>query len=70
MLGWVANRARRLQSGQPAIKPAAGFLAGQVYNRVLTYIYTSLLIIINPPHSCATRPIVVVPYVQYVCAHS
>ena len=42
-----ANRASRLYSrparfktGRPAIKPAAGFQAGQVYNRALTYIYT------------------------------
>ena len=42
----VYNRASRLYSrparfktGRPAIKPAAGFQAGQVYNRALTYIY-------------------------------
>ena len=41
----VYNRASRLYSrparfktGRPAIKPAAGFQAGQVYNRALTYI--------------------------------
>ena len=40
----VYNRASRLYSrparfktGRPAIKPAAGFQAGQVYNRALTY---------------------------------
>ena len=42
----VYNRASRLYSrparfktGRPAIKPAAGFQAGQVYNRALKYIY-------------------------------
>ena len=40
----VYNRASRLYSrparfktGRPAIKPAAGFQVGQVYNRALTY---------------------------------
>ena len=45
----VYNRASRLYSrparfktGRPAIKPAAGFQAGQVYNRALTYICTKV----------------------------
>ena len=51
----VYNRASRLygrparfKTGRPAIKPAAGFQAGQVYNRALTYIYHGDIYIIIP----------------------
>ena len=33
------SRPARFKTGRPAIKPAAGFQAGQVYNRALTYVY-------------------------------
>ena len=57
----VYNRASRLyrrparfKTGRPAIKPAAGFQAGQVYNRALTYILLSTIfvfknVLINVP---------------------
>ena len=34
---WLYSRPARFKTGRPAIKPAAGFQAGQVYNRALTY---------------------------------
>ena len=75
----VYNRASRLYSrparfktGRPTIKPAAGFQAGQVYNRALTYIYIYIMGLIwyviitsemlsivgqrKQPHSCKSLP--------------